>query len=73
MNELGKTTKEDVIEIVDKLKIDCDFTKEELVERDLKLFNLAYQKGREWGIMGNCLSDHKDWLIEIYKTFKDEK
>ena len=67
MNELGKTTKEDVTEALVLHNVSCSFTPQELTERDLRLFNFAYQKGREWGTMGNCLSSHNDWLIEAYK------
>ena len=60
------TTKYDVEDVIISLNVKCDFTPEELTERDLRLFNFAYGKGREWGNMGNCLSDHKDWLIDAY-------
>lgn len=62
-----KTTKEDVRNAIITLNVTTTFTPEQLTERDLRLFNFAYSKGREWGTMGNCLSDHKDWIIDAYK------
>jgi len=67
MNELNKNTKSDVLNVIFKNNINSNFSSLELLDRDLKLFNFTYNKGRENGTLGNCLSDYNDWLIEFYK------